>query len=88
MMTDSNADSRTARLAEQIRGCIAQQHSADGGLFMIEAQLVRDYGVSRNIACEAVSQLPGLGIHGNRDVESVRALVRLHFEDLLAGGVQ
>jgi DNA-binding FadR family transcriptional regulator len=56
------ADSRTARLAEQIRNRIAAEHFADGDLFMTEAQLAKEYGVSRNIAREAVSQLRGLGI--------------------------
>ena len=56
------ADSRTARLAEQIRYRIAAEQFADGDLFMTEAQLAKEYGVSRNIAREAVSQLRGLGI--------------------------
>jgi len=57
-----SADSRTARLAEQIRSRIATQQFSDGDLFMTEAQLAKEYGVSRNIAREAVSQLRGLGI--------------------------
>ena len=56
------ADSRTARLAEQIRDRIAAEQFTDGDLFMTEAQLAKEYGVSRNIAREAVSQLRGLGI--------------------------
>jgi DNA-binding FadR family transcriptional regulator len=55
-------DSRTARLAEQIRDRIVAEALADGDLFMTEAQLAKEYGVSRNIAREAVSQLRGLGI--------------------------
>jgi GntR family transcriptional repressor for pyruvate dehydrogenase complex len=55
-------DSRTARLAEQIRDRIVGEALADGDLFMTEAQLAKEYGVSRNIAREAVSQLRGLGI--------------------------
>lgn len=56
------ADSRTARLADQIRNRIAAEQFCDGDLFMTEAQLAEEYGVSRNIAREAVSQLRGLGI--------------------------
>src|SRR6187455_272607 len=55
-------DSRTSRLAEQIRDRIATAQFSDGDLFMTEAQLAKEYGVSRNIAREAVSQLRGLGI--------------------------
>jgi GntR family transcriptional repressor for pyruvate dehydrogenase complex len=55
-------DSRTVRLADQIRRRIAAEELADGDLFMTEAQLAKEYGVSRNIAREAVSQLRGLGI--------------------------
>jgi DNA-binding FadR family transcriptional regulator len=55
-------DSRTARLADEIRNRIADEKLSDGDLFMTEAQLAKEYGVSRNIAREAVSQLRGLGI--------------------------
>jgi DNA-binding FadR family transcriptional regulator len=55
-------DSRTAQLADQIRDRIAAAQFSDGDLFMTEAQLAKEYGVSRNIAREAVSQLRGLGI--------------------------
>jgi DNA-binding FadR family transcriptional regulator len=56
------AQSRTAQLAEQIRRRIAAESLSEGDLFMTEAQLSKEYGVSRNIAREAVSQLRGLGI--------------------------
>ena len=55
-------ESRTARLAGELRRRIAAEELADGDLFMTEAQLAKEYGVSRNIAREAVSQLRGLGI--------------------------
>jgi GntR family transcriptional regulator, transcriptional repressor for pyruvate dehydrogenase complex len=56
------AISRTEQLAEQIRRRIIAEALGDGDLFMTEAQLAEEYGVSRNIAREAVSQLRGLGI--------------------------
>src|SRR3954467_8691902 len=56
------AQSRTTQLADQIRRRIAAEALSEGDLFMTEAQLSKEYGVSRNIAREAVSQLRGLGI--------------------------
>src|SRR5215472_7921844 len=62
MFQDSTSSTRAATLAEQIRRRIQAEQLRDGELFMTEAQLAAEYGVSRNITREAVSQLRALGI--------------------------
>jgi DNA-binding FadR family transcriptional regulator len=49
-------------LARKIRQRIQGEQLADGSLFMTEAQLAAEYGVSRTVAREAVSRLQALGI--------------------------
>jgi GntR family transcriptional repressor for pyruvate dehydrogenase complex len=53
---------RTAQLAEKIRQRILSEQLVDGDVFMTEAQLAAEYGVSRNMTRDAVSQLRGLGL--------------------------
>jgi DNA-binding FadR family transcriptional regulator len=62
MFQDSTSRTRAAALAEQIRHRIQAEQLRDGDLFMTEAQLAEEYGVSRNLTREAVSQLRALGI--------------------------
>jgi DNA-binding FadR family transcriptional regulator len=62
MLRDSTSSTRAVALAEQIRQRIQAAQLRDGDLFMTEAQLAQEYGVSRNITREAVSQLRALGI--------------------------
>jgi DNA-binding FadR family transcriptional regulator len=53
---------RAATLAEQIRRRIQAEQLRDGDLFMTEAQLAQEYGVSRSLTREAVGQLRALGL--------------------------
>src|SRR5262245_40686093 len=53
---------RAGQLAEKIRQRLMANKLADGELFMTEAQLAEEYGVSRSTAREAVSRLRELGI--------------------------
>jgi DNA-binding FadR family transcriptional regulator len=62
MLSNSTAGTRAATLAEQIRRRIQAEQLRDGDLFMTEAQVAAEYGVSRNITREAVSRLRALGI--------------------------
>jgi DNA-binding FadR family transcriptional regulator len=49
-------------LADRIRERIHAEQFRDGDLFMTEAQLAKEFGVSRNSTREAVSRLTALGI--------------------------
>jgi DNA-binding FadR family transcriptional regulator len=53
---------RATALAEQIRERIQAEQLRDGDLFMTEAQVAEEFGTSRNVTREAVSQLCALGI--------------------------
>jgi DNA-binding FadR family transcriptional regulator len=53
---------RAEVLAEQIRRRIQAEQLRDGDLFMTEAQLAQEYGASRSVTHEAVSQLRALGL--------------------------
>src|SRR5438105_4589883 len=66
MLSDSTSGTRAATLAEQIRRRIQTERLRDGDLFMTEAQVAEEYGVSRNITREAVSKLQALGILESR----------------------
>ena len=53
-------------LAEKVRARILEENLQQGSLFMTEAALAEEYGVSRNIAREAVSRLRALGLLTSR----------------------
>lgn len=49
-------------LAERLRKRIQSSKLADGELFMTEAELAEEYGVSRTVAREAVGRLAAIGL--------------------------
>jgi len=49
-------------LAESLRARIQSAQLADGEFFMTEAELAKEYGVSRTVAREAVARLVAIGI--------------------------
>ncbi len=57
-----NSTSLASSLADRIRARIAEENLQEGDLFMTEADLAQEYGVSRNIAREAVSRLRAWGL--------------------------
>ena len=54
--------SLASSLADKIRARIVEENLQEGDFFMTEAMLAQEYGVSRNIAREAVSRLRALGL--------------------------
>ena len=61
-----NSTSLATSLADRIRARIIEQNLQEGDLFMTEADLAEEYGVSRNIAREAVSRLRAWGLLESR----------------------
>jgi len=62
MATTSRPATQANLLSRTIRQRIQSEQLADGSFFMTEAQLAKEYGVSRTVAREAVSRLQALGI--------------------------
>jgi DNA-binding FadR family transcriptional regulator len=62
----SDTTSLATSLADKIRVRIIEENLQEGDLFMIEADLAQEYGVSRNIAREAVSRLRAWGLLKSR----------------------
>lgn len=62
MARSKPSDTLVNDLAQRIRKRIQSERLADGSLFMTEAQLAEEYGVSRTVAREAMSRLRALGI--------------------------
>jgi len=62
MASEPNSDTLANTVAERMRLDIIAAGLTDGDLFTTETEVTRRYGVSRNIAREAVSQLRSLGI--------------------------
>src|SRR5690242_15625568 len=60
--TPARPATQANELARTIRKRIQSEHLPDGSFFMTEAQLAKEYGVSRTVTREAVSRLQALGI--------------------------
>ena len=54
--------SRSHQVAEELRRRIEQGGMAEGEVLMTEGDVAREFGVSRTMAREAVSQLRALGL--------------------------
>lgn len=63
---EPNMDTLANNLAGQIRRQIAEKGLQEGEFFMTGDELAKQYGVSRGIAREAISQLKALGILKSR----------------------
>ncbi len=63
---EPNTDTLANNLANQIRGDIAKQDLHEGMLFMTGDEVCAQYGISRGIAREAISQLRALGVLKSR----------------------
>jgi len=64
--TEPNADTLSNRLVDQIYADIVAAGLQEGDRFMTVDQVVQQYGVSRTIVREAVSQLRALGVLKSR----------------------
>lgn len=61
-MRQTPVKSQSQQLAERIRRRIERSKLSDGALFMTEAEVAEEYGVSRTVAREAVGRLRTLGL--------------------------
>jgi GntR family transcriptional regulator, transcriptional repressor for pyruvate dehydrogenase complex len=68
---EPNSNTLANNLAERMRLDLLQRGLSVGELFMTEAGVVEKYGVSRNIAREAVSQLRALGVLKSRQARGL-----------------
>lgn len=65
-MPRERRSTRATQVAQRIQARIHADGCEDGDLFMTEAQVASEFGVSRNITREAVSRLRGLGMLESR----------------------
>ena len=61
-MTTEIQETQSVDLADRLRERIQSSGLADGELFMTEAELAEEYGVSRTVAREAVGRLAAIGL--------------------------